>query len=51
MGERFSPELQDLHAYVDNQLAPDARQRVDDQSEPLQVVTSRPTPSVGRPAR
>jgi anti-sigma factor RsiW len=31
MNERLSPELQDLHAYVDDQLAPDARQRVEAQ--------------------
>jgi anti-sigma factor RsiW len=29
MNEPLTPELQDLHAYVDGQLAPDARQRVE----------------------
>lgn len=29
MNERLPPALQDLHAYVDDQLAPDARQRVE----------------------
>ena len=32
MNERVTPELQDLHAYVDGQLAPEPRQRVDHQA-------------------
>jgi len=31
MTERLSPELEDLHAFVDGQLSPDARQRVEAQ--------------------
>jgi len=31
MDDRLSPQLQDLHAFVDGQLSPEARQRVDAQ--------------------
>ena len=34
MKEPLSPELQDLHAYVDRQLPPHARQRVEEHRIP-----------------